>query len=69
MNHHKPPVLIQNESHHGPESSQYYTPVKEDTQDCGKLPDVCPPGLRDKDIKGACKEEQRPRTGVLFAGD
>lgn len=68
VNHHKPPVLIQNESHHGPESSQYYTPVKEDTQDCGKLPDVCPPGLRDKDIKGACKEEQRPRTANKFPG-
>lgn len=68
MNHHKPPVLIQNESHHGPESSQYYTPVKEDTQDCGKLPDVCPPGLRDKDIKGACKEEQRPRTANKAPG-
>ncbi|XP_070331022.1 AF4/FMR2 family member 3 isoform X3 [Odocoileus virginianus] len=68
VNHHKPPVLIQNESHHGPESSQYYTPVKEDTQDCGKLPDVCPPGLRDKDIKGACKEEQRPRTANKAPG-
>uniref|UniRef100_A0A8C0ALL4 ALF transcription elongation factor 3 n=1 Tax=Bos mutus grunniens TaxID=30521 RepID=A0A8C0ALL4_BOSMU len=68
VNHHKPPVLIQNESHHGPESGQYYTPVKEDTQECGKLPDVCPPGLRDKDIKGACKEEQRPRTANKAPG-
>ncbi|XP_055256134.1 AF4/FMR2 family member 3 isoform X4 [Moschus berezovskii] len=68
VNHHKPPVLIQNESHHGPESSQYYPPVKEDTQDCGKLPDACPPGLRDKDIKGASKEEQRPRTANKAPG-
>ncbi|ELR46898.1 AF4/FMR2 family member 3, partial [Bos mutus] len=67
VNHHKPPVLIQNESHHGPESGQYYTPVKEDTQECGKLPDVCPPGLRDKDIKalgastGVPPEPPKPR--------
>lgn len=67
VNPHKPPILIQNESH-GPESNQYYPPVKDDTQDCGKLPEVCPSSLRDKDIKSACKEEQRPRTANKAPG-
>ncbi|XP_058390447.1 AF4/FMR2 family member 3 isoform X1 [Diceros bicornis minor] len=67
VNPHKPPILIQNESH-GPESSQYYTPVKDDVPDCGKLPDVCPPGPREKDVKSACKEEQRPRTANKAPG-
>ncbi|KAM4867237.1 AF4/FMR2 family member 3 isoform 3-T3 [Thomomys bottae] len=68
VNPHKPPILIQNESH-GPESNQYYTPVKEDAQDCGKLPDVCQPSLREKEIKTACKEEQRPRTANKAPGN
>ncbi|XP_059798540.1 AF4/FMR2 family member 3 isoform X1 [Balaenoptera ricei] len=68
VNPHKPPILIQNESH-GPESNQYYTPVKDEAPDCGKLPDnVCPTSLRDKDIKSACKEEQRPRTANKAPG-
>ncbi|XP_040479513.1 AF4/FMR2 family member 3 isoform X5 [Ursus maritimus] len=67
VNPHKPPLLIQNESH-GPESNQYYTPAKEEVQDCGKLPDVCQTSLREKDIKSACKEEQRPRTANKAPG-
>ncbi|XP_023474323.1 AF4/FMR2 family member 3 isoform X2 [Equus przewalskii] len=67
VNPHKPPILIQNESH-GPEGNQYYTPVKDDAQDCGKLPDVCQTSLREKDIKSACKEEQRPRTANKAPG-
>nr|XP_025724800.1 AF4/FMR2 family member 3 isoform X5 [Callorhinus ursinus] len=67
VNPHKPPILIQNESH-GPESNQYYTPAKEEVQDCGKLPDVCQTSLREKDIKSACKEEQRPRTANKAPG-
>ncbi|XP_008575045.1 PREDICTED: AF4/FMR2 family member 3, partial [Galeopterus variegatus] len=67
VNPHKPPILIQNESH-GPESNQYYTPVKDDVQDCGKLPDVCQASLREKEVKGACKEEQRPRTANKAPG-
>ncbi|XP_032508233.1 AF4/FMR2 family member 3 isoform X2 [Phocoena sinus] len=68
VNPHKPPILIQNESH-GPEGNQYYTPVKDEAPDCGKLPDnVCPTSLRDKDIKSACKEEQRPRTANKAPG-
>ncbi|XP_012875189.1 PREDICTED: AF4/FMR2 family member 3 [Dipodomys ordii] len=61
VNPHKPPILIQNESQ-GPESNQYYTPVKDDVQDCGKLTDICQTSLREKEVKTACKEEQRPRT-------
>uniref|UniRef100_A0A8C3VNZ1 ALF transcription elongation factor 3 n=1 Tax=Catagonus wagneri TaxID=51154 RepID=A0A8C3VNZ1_9CETA len=67
VNPQKPPVLIQNESH-GPESNQYYLPVKDDAQDCGKLPEICPSSLREKDIKSACKEEQRPRTANKAPG-
>ncbi|XP_034857670.1 AF4/FMR2 family member 3 [Mirounga leonina] len=67
VNPHKPPILIQNESH-GPESNQYYTPAKEEVQDCGKLADVCQTSLREKDIKSACKEEQRPRTANKAPG-
>ncbi|KAM5227370.1 AF4/FMR2 family member 3 isoform 1-T1 [Ctenodactylus gundi] len=67
VNPHKPPILVQNESH-GPESNQYYTPVKDDGQDCGKLQDVCQTSLREKEIKSACKEEQRPRTANKAPG-
>ncbi|KAI5762537.1 AFF3 [Gulo gulo luscus] len=67
VNPHKPPILIQNESQ-GPESNQYYTPAKEEVQDCGKLPNVCQTSLREKDIKSACKEEQRPRTANKAPG-
>ncbi|XP_073095876.1 AF4/FMR2 family member 3 isoform X4 [Manis javanica] len=67
VNPHKPPILVQNESH-GPESNPYYTPGKEEAQDCGKLPDVCQSSLRDKDIQGTCKEEQRPRTASKAPG-
>ncbi|XP_035551872.1 AF4/FMR2 family member 3 isoform X2 [Canis lupus baileyi] len=67
VNPHKPPILIQNESH-GPESNQYYAPAKEEVQDCAKLADVCQASLRDKDIKSACKEEQRPRTANKAPG-
>lgn len=67
VNPHKPPILIQNESH-GPESNQYYTPVKDEGQDCGKLTDICQTSLREKEIKSACKEEQRPRTANKAPG-
>uniref|UniRef100_A0A2K6A5M6 ALF transcription elongation factor 3 n=1 Tax=Mandrillus leucophaeus TaxID=9568 RepID=A0A2K6A5M6_MANLE len=67
VNPHKPPILIQNESH-GPESNQYYNPVKDDGQDCGKVPDVCQPSLREKEVKSTCKEEQRPRTANKAPG-
>ncbi|XP_015355164.2 AF4/FMR2 family member 3 [Marmota marmota marmota] len=67
VNPHKPPILIQNENH-GPESNQYYTPVKDEVQDCGKLPDVCQTSLREKELKSACKEEQRPRTANKAPG-
>ncbi|XP_016012728.2 AF4/FMR2 family member 3 isoform X4 [Rousettus aegyptiacus] len=67
VNPHKPPILIQNESH-GPEGSQYYAPGKDQVQDCTKLPDGCQAGLREKDIKSACKEEQRPRTANKAPG-
>ncbi|KAF6320799.1 AF4/FMR2 family member 3 [Rhinolophus ferrumequinum] len=66
VNPHKPPILIQNESH-GPESNQYYPPGKDQVQDCGKVPDGCQTGLREKD-KSACKEEQRPRTANKAPG-
>ena len=43
--------------------------MKDEAPDCGKLPDnVCPTSLRDKDIKSACKEEQRPRTANKAPG-
>lgn len=42
--------------------------MKDDAQDCGKLPDVCQTSLREKDIKSACKEEQRPRTANKAPG-
>ncbi|XP_006870804.1 PREDICTED: AF4/FMR2 family member 3 isoform X2 [Chrysochloris asiatica] len=67
VNPHKPPILIQNESH-GSESSQYYTPVKDEVQECGKLPDICQTSLREKEIKSTCKEEQRPRTANKAPG-
>ncbi|XP_071077621.1 AF4/FMR2 family member 3 isoform X3 [Desmodus rotundus] len=67
VNPHKPPVLIQNESH-GLESNQYYTPGKDQVQDCGKLPEGCQTSLREKDIKNTCKEEQRPRTANKAPG-
>ncbi|XP_028631210.1 AF4/FMR2 family member 3 isoform X1 [Grammomys surdaster] len=67
VNPHKPPILIQNESH-GPERNQYYTPVKDEGQDCGKLPEICQASLRDKELKTACKEEQRPRTANKAPG-
>ncbi|XP_039073931.1 AF4/FMR2 family member 3, partial [Hyaena hyaena] len=67
VNPHKPPILIQNESH-GPEGNQYYTPAKDEVQDCGKLPDGCQTSLREKDLKSACKEEQRPRTANKAPG-
>ncbi|XP_049990720.1 AF4/FMR2 family member 3 isoform X3 [Alexandromys fortis] len=67
VNPHKPPILIQNESH-GPERNQYYPPVKDEGQDCGKLPEICQASLRDKDLKTACKEEQRPRTANKAPG-
>nr|XP_019609357.1 PREDICTED: AF4/FMR2 family member 3 [Rhinolophus sinicus] len=66
VNPHKPPILIQNESH-GPESNQYYPPGKDQVQDCGKLADGCQAGVREKD-KSACKEEQRPRTANKAPG-
>ncbi|XP_045683730.1 AF4/FMR2 family member 3 isoform X2 [Phyllostomus hastatus] len=67
VNPHKPPILIQNESH-SLESSQYYAPGKDQVQDCGKLPDSCQTGLREKDIKSTCREEQRPRTANKAPG-
>uniref|UniRef100_G1PRX5 ALF transcription elongation factor 3 n=1 Tax=Myotis lucifugus TaxID=59463 RepID=G1PRX5_MYOLU len=67
VNPHKPPILIQNESH-GLESSQYYAPGKDPAQDCGKLAEGCQAGLREKDVKSACKEEQRPRTANKAPG-
>ncbi|XP_051060357.1 AF4/FMR2 family member 3 isoform X2 [Phodopus roborovskii] len=67
VNPHKPPILIQNESH-GPERNQYYTPLKDEGQDRGKLPEICQASLRDKDLKAACKEEQRPRTANKAPG-
>ncbi|KAM5252540.1 AF4/FMR2 family member 3 isoform 2-T2 [Hipposideros larvatus] len=67
VNPHKPPILIQNESH-GPESNQYYPPGKDQVQNCGKLPDGCQTGLREKDLKSTCKEEQRPRTANKAPG-
>lgn len=67
MNPHKPPILIQNESH-GLESSQYYAPGKDPVQDCGKLSEGCQAGLREKEVKSACKEEQRPRTANKAPG-
>ncbi|XP_075836496.1 AF4/FMR2 family member 3 isoform X3 [Microtus pennsylvanicus] len=62
VNPHKPPILIQNER------NQYYPPVKDEGQDCGKLPEICQASLRDKDLKTACKEEQRPRTANKAPG-
>ncbi|XP_026641326.1 AF4/FMR2 family member 3 isoform X3 [Microtus ochrogaster] len=67
VNPHKPPILIQNESH-GPERNQYYPPVKDEGQDCGKLPEICQASLRDKDLQTACKGEQRPRTANKAPG-
>ncbi|XP_053520593.1 AF4/FMR2 family member 3 isoform X2 [Artibeus jamaicensis] len=67
VNPHKPPILIQNESH-SLESNQYYAPGKDQVQDCGKLPDGCQTSLREKDIKSACREEQRPRTANKAPG-
>ncbi|XP_006887918.1 PREDICTED: AF4/FMR2 family member 3 [Elephantulus edwardii] len=67
VNPQKPPILIQNESH-GPESNQYYTPGKDEVPECGKLPDICQASLREKEIKSACKEEQRPRTANKAPG-
>uniref|UniRef100_H0V7K8 ALF transcription elongation factor 3 n=1 Tax=Cavia porcellus TaxID=10141 RepID=H0V7K8_CAVPO len=69
VNPHKPPLLTQSEGQ-GPEGAQYYPAAagKEDAQDCGKLPDACPAALRDKDGKGACREEQRPRTANKAPG-
>ncbi|XP_060043436.1 AF4/FMR2 family member 3 isoform X2 [Erinaceus europaeus] len=67
VNPHKPPILIQNESH-GPDSSQYYPPVKDEGQDCGKLPELCQTSLREKDVKSTCKEEHRPRTANKAPG-
>ncbi|CAK6435354.1 unnamed protein product [Pipistrellus nathusii] len=67
VNPHKPPILVQNESH-GLEGGQYYAPGKDPAQDCGKLPEGCQAGLREKDAKSACKEEQRPRTANKAPG-
>ncbi|XP_036912675.1 AF4/FMR2 family member 3 isoform X2 [Sturnira hondurensis] len=67
VNPHKPPILIQNESH-SLESNQYYAPGKDQLQDCGKLPDGCQTSLREKDLKSACREEQRPRTANKAPG-
>lgn len=67
VNPHKPPILIQNENH-GPERNQYYTPVKDEGQDCGKLPEICQASLRDKELKTVCKDEQRPRTANKAPG-
>ncbi|KAM9585468.1 AF4/FMR2 family member 3 [Trichechus inunguis] len=67
VNPHKPPILIQSESQ-GPEGNQYYTPVKDDVQECGKLPDLCQASLREKEVKSPCKEEQRPRTANKAPG-
>ncbi|KAM5317186.1 AF4/FMR2 family member 3 isoform 9-T10 [Glossophaga mutica] len=67
VNPHKPPILIQNESQ-GLESNQYYALGKDQVQDCGKLPDGCQTSLREKDIKSACREEQRPRTANKAPG-
>ncbi|KAM8785385.1 AF4/FMR2 family member 3 isoform 4-T4 [Rhynchonycteris naso] len=67
VNPHKPPILIQNESH-GLESSQYYAPLKDQVQDCAKLPEGFQAGLREKDSKSICKEEQRPRTANKTPG-
>ncbi|XP_033617378.1 AF4/FMR2 family member 3 [Fukomys damarensis] len=67
VNPHKPPLLTQSDGP-GPEGAQYYPVGKEDAQDCGKLPEAGPAVLRDKDVKGACKEEQRPRTANKAPG-
>uniref|UniRef100_A0A7N4PSG9 ALF transcription elongation factor 3 n=1 Tax=Sarcophilus harrisii TaxID=9305 RepID=A0A7N4PSG9_SARHA len=67
VNPHKPPLLNQNENH-GSESSQYYSRGKEEVQECGKLATLCQPGVREKEIKNACKEEQRPRTANKAPG-
>lgn len=42
--------------------------MKDEGQDCGKLPEICQASLRDKDLKTACKEEQRPRTANKAPG-
>ncbi|XP_075419350.1 AF4/FMR2 family member 3 isoform X1 [Tenrec ecaudatus] len=67
VNPHKPPILIQNESHE-PESTQYYPAVKEEVPECRQLPELCQASLREKEIKSACKEEQRPRTANKAPG-
>lgn len=67
VNPHKPPILIQNESQ-GPERNQYYPALKDEGQDCGKLAEICQASLRDKELKTACKEEQRPRTANKAPG-
>ncbi|KYO41425.1 AF4/FMR2 family member 3 isoform A [Alligator mississippiensis] len=68
VNPHKTPILSQNDNH-GLESNQYYSRIKEEGQECEKLPDICQTDLRDKEIKNASKEELRPRTANKAPGN
>uniref|UniRef100_A0A8D0GX81 ALF transcription elongation factor 3 n=1 Tax=Sphenodon punctatus TaxID=8508 RepID=A0A8D0GX81_SPHPU len=68
VNPHKTPILNQNDSH-GLESSQYYSRIKDERQECEKIPAICQTDLRDKEIKNPSKEESRPRTANKVPGN
>ncbi|XP_073208220.1 AF4/FMR2 family member 3 isoform X3 [Lepidochelys kempii] len=68
VNPHKTSILNQNDNH-GLESNQYYSRIKEEGQECEKIPAICQTDLRDKEIKNPSKEELRPRTANKAPGN
>ncbi|XP_049640996.1 AF4/FMR2 family member 3 [Suncus etruscus] len=65
VNPHKPPPILVHHESPGPEGAPYYAPPSKDqgAPECGHGT-----GLRDKEPKGACKDEQRPRTASKAPG-
>ncbi|XP_074842900.1 AF4/FMR2 family member 3 [Carettochelys insculpta] len=68
VNPHKTPIFNQNDNH-GLESNQYYSRIKDEGQECEKIPAICQTDLRDKEIKNSSKEELRPRTANKAPGN
>ncbi|KAM7182231.1 AF4/FMR2 family member 3 [Macrochelys suwanniensis] len=68
VNPHKTSILNQNDNH-GLESNQYYSRIKDEGQECEKIPAICQTDLRDKEIKNPSKEELRPRTANKAPGN
>uniref|UniRef100_A0A8C4YPK9 AF4/FMR2 C-terminal homology domain-containing protein n=1 Tax=Gopherus evgoodei TaxID=1825980 RepID=A0A8C4YPK9_9SAUR len=68
VNPHKASILNQNDNH-GLEGNQYYSSIKDEGQECEKIPAICQTELRDKEIENPSKDELRPRTANKAPGN